>query len=235
MLKKNLTNQKKKINGLSSKPSKKYKYLLFIISFALFFIFLYYISLSTMIYIVGSLQQQDINYVNMRVTDIFEMVIFGALIYGVMIVAPITLWLIYNKYKAGLYAKERRAFKIFISLYPLSLIGMLFGYLISMLYIIPFFLGYNDYFGANNYILLVNLLRLVCTTMITFAILIQTPTLFILLNKNDIITKDVMKRYRIVFLILSLIIGTALSPPDLFSMFLFGIPIYLGYELSIWV
>ena len=164
-----------------------------------------------------------------------EMVLSGAFFYLTLAIIPIGMILFYLKYKSGLYSNERKIIKSFLFLYPLSLIGLYVGYLVSMFYIIPFFVDYNNSFGLSNYVMLINIVKLVLTTMLTFSLIIQIPTLFVLLKKNGVLNSGAMKNYRIHWLIISFVVGATLSPPDGISMIIFGIPIYLGYELSIWI
>lgn len=192
-------------------------------------------SKDTLTYFIQDLSIQNINYVNLNVSDIFELIVLGTFVYFILITIPIILLFVYRNYESGLYEREKKTFKIFISLYPLSFLGIMIGYFVGTEYIIPFFIDYNNSFGMENYSMLINLIKLVWTTMLTFAVIIQIPTLLILLKKNGIIKKQKMKDYRIFFLIFALLMGAFLSPPDGISMLIFGIPIYLGYELSIWL
>lgn len=61
----------------------------------------------------------------------------------------------------------------------------------------------------------------------------EMPILVFLLGKMGIINANVMRRYRKYAFIVIMIISALITPPDVFSLILVTIPIYLLYELSI--
>lgn len=215
------------------KRNKNVIYTIIFLSTILFIYLSYLLSKKTISITLNKLVCYNISYVNINISDMLELVMTGTFIYIVMLSIPILLILLYMKYKDGLYNNEKKTFKLLILLYPYSIVGMFVGYIISIKYIMPFFLEYNKMFGMNDIIVVVNIIKLIWTTSISFAILIQLPVLLLVLKKNNIITKTKMKQYRPFALILSLIIGAIISPPDGLSMIIFAAPIYIMYELSI--
>ena len=61
----------------------------------------------------------------------------------------------------------------------------------------------------------------------------ELPVLSFLLGKLGILKADFMKRYRRHSLIVIMVIAAFITPPDLFTLFLVTIPLYLLYEVSI--
>ena len=66
-------------------------------------------------------------------------------------------------------------------------------------------------------------------------ILFQMPLLVYFLSKIGLITPDFMKQYRKHAFVVILILSAILTPPDIITQFLIGVPVYGMYELSILV
>ncbi len=61
------------------------------------------------------------------------------------------------------------------------------------------------------------------------------PVLSVLLAKMGILTADFMRTYRRHAIIVIMLIAAIITPPDIFTLLLVSIPMYLLYEASIWL
>lgn len=70
----------------------------------------------------------------------------------------------------------------------------------------------------------------------SFLVILQIPTLLILLFYYKIITLESMIKYRKYFILFAFILATIISPPDLASQFFIALPLILCYESTIfWI
>ena len=86
----------------------------------------------------------------------------------------------------------------------------------------------NNFFTLDNYIGFVTMMMLGC------GIVFELPMIIYFLAKLGIITAAFMRQYRRHAIVVILILAAVITPsPDMFTMTLVAIPIYLLYELSI--
>ena len=78
-------------------------------------------------------------------------------------------------------------------------------------------------------------ISLVANMVIVCAIIFELPVAIYFLSKTGLITAEFMRKYRR-HAVVALAIGAAIiTPPDVMSMILVVIPLYLLYEVSIWI
>ena len=111
-------------------------------------------------------------------------------------------------------------------------LGVLFAYFIIFPFSVRFFLTFASdallpMFTISNY------LSFAVNFIFAFGIVFQMPLLFYLLGHLNIINAKILRRYRKYALLIILILAAFLTPPDVFSQLMMGIPLYGLYELGI--
>ena len=153
---------------------------------------------------------------------------------GIVLGFPYLFWEIWHFIKPGLHPKERKASRgATFSVSVLFLLGVLFGYFIIAPISVRFFATYQisdtleNLFDLSSYIGTV--------TMIVFGsgLLFQLPVIVFFLTKAGIISSGLMKRYRRHAIIVILVLGAMITPPDPFSQVLIALPLMLLYQMSI--
>jgi sec-independent protein translocase protein TatC len=81
--------------------------------------------------------------------------------------------------------------------------------------------------GVGNY------LSFVTTFIFGFGVAFQLPVLLMLLERAGIVTRDQLKGGRRYAIVGSFAIAAVLTPPDVVSQLLLGIPLCVLYEFSI--
>lgn len=61
----------------------------------------------------------------------------------------------------------------------------------------------------------------------------QLPVIAYVLAKMKLINAGIMKRYRHYAFLLIMLVSAIITPPDVMTMILVGMPLYLLYEISI--
>ncbi len=137
----------------------------------------------------------------------------------------------------GLYKEEKQAFLPFIIATPLLFVlGAALAYYVVMPLAFNFFLGFQEETGglqmealpaAGDY------LSLVMQFILAFGICFELPILLLLLNRAGLVTRDQLKGLRRYMIVAAFAIGAVLTPPDIVSQILLGVPLILLFEISL--
>ena len=172
--------------------------------------------------------------VSRKLSSQFMTHISVSFITGLILGFPYAFWEIWRFIKPGLYTKERSASRgatFFVSL--LFMTGVLFGYFVIAPISVRFFATYVVYESLQNLFDLSSYISLV--TMIVFGsgLLFQLPVVVYFLTKAGLIGSALMRKYRRHAIIVILVLGAMITPPDPFSQILIALPLMLLYQLSI--
>jgi len=155
---------------------------------------------------------------------------------GIIISFPYIFWEFWRFIKPGLYKEEEKAARgiVFICSF-LFISGVLFGYFIIAPFAISFLAGYsisNEVISSPTLSSYVGSLTMfTIPTGITF----ELPVVVYFFSKIGLLTPEFMKKYRRHAVVIILVFAAIITPPDVFTQFLIGIPVYGLYELSILV
>lgn len=141
----------------------------------------------------------------------------------------------------GLYRDEKLALVPFLILSPLLfLLGACFVYYFVFPMAWQFFLGFEKN-AANSALPIVfeakigEYLKLVVQMIIAFGMVFQMPILLTLLAKIGIVTGVGLKKKRKIAVVAILVIAAFLTPPDVLSQVALAVPMYILYEISIFM
>jgi sec-independent protein translocase protein TatC len=152
---------------------------------------------------------------------------------GLILVLPVVFFQIWLFVAPGLTIKEKRMVLPFISVSTLSFcVGALFFLLIIWPVIINFSLSYEAE-GLQSWFNLSSYVNFCLRLILMFGLIFELPILMLLLGRFGIVTYPFLARNRKYALLASSII--AAFHADLITMFVIMVPLYLMYEISIWV
>ena len=155
---------------------------------------------------------------------------------GLVLGFPYAFWEIWRFIRPGLHPRERSASRgATISVSTLFMLGIAFGYFVIAPVSIRFFATYElssaleNRFDLNSYINSV--------TMITFGsgLLFQLPVVVYFLTKAGIVSAALLRKYRKHAIVVILVLGAMITPPDPFSQVLVALPLMLLYQMSIFI
>ncbi len=137
--------------------------------------------------------------------------------------------------KPGLYTKERKATRgaVFICS-SLFLLGVAFGYFIVAPFGVRWLAGYTIP-GVENVPTLSSLITYMVMFTIPAGIIFELPVVVYVLSKIGLVTPEGMRKYRRHAIVGILIVAGIFTPPDAVTQFLIGIPLFILYELSIFI
>ena len=160
---------------------------------------------------------------------------FADEIFGIL-VQPLT-----DAFPAGegklIYTKLYEAFLPFLIATPvLFMAGASLAYFIVMPTAFKFFLGFEGPVGGLQQEALPAMgdyLSLVMQFILAFGVCFQLPVLLLLLNRAGIVSRQQLKGARRYMVVGAFAVAAILTPPDVVSQLMLGIPLILLYEVSL--
>jgi sec-independent protein translocase protein TatC len=181
-----------------------------------------------------NINQHPLKLIALQMSDQFMLHFTVAAVAGLIFASPVVFYQIWSFIKPALYDKERKhagGAVFFTSL--LFLTGILFGYFVIVPFSIDFLSTYSVSPEVENQI---NMRSYISTvTSITFAsgFIFLLPIFSYFLSKVGILTPKFLKEYRRHAYVLLFLVAAIITPPDVFSQTMVGIPLVLLYEASI--
>ncbi|MCB9235138.1 MAG: twin-arginine translocase subunit TatC [Bacteroidia bacterium] len=155
---------------------------------------------------------------------------------GVILGFPFLVWELWRFIKPGLTEGERKAARWnVLSMSTLFFSGVLFGYFIIMPFSIKFFTSFELVEGIENNWRIGDYISFVMLLMGGTGALFQLPILIYYLTRLGFVTPQFLKKYRRHAVVVILFISALLTPPDPLSQIVVFIPLFMLYEVGIWI
>lgn len=137
----------------------------------------------------------------------------------------------------GLYAKEKKAFLPFLIATPiLFTMGASLAYFVVMPMAFRWFLGFQGMTGGLKQEALPAMgeyLSLVMQFILAFGASFLLPVLLLLLNRAGIVTRQQLSKARRYVIVGITIVAAIITPPDIISQLMLGIPLLGLFEISL--
>ncbi|MEM9919801.1 MAG: twin-arginine translocase subunit TatC [Bacteroidota bacterium] len=151
---------------------------------------------------------------------------------GLVVAFPYIFYEVWRFIRPGLYPNEQKAARGFVFICSfLFFLGVSFGYFIVSPFAVTFLAGYNV--GAVSSPSLASFVNYMTMFTIPTGVVFELPVVVYFLSRIGLLYPDFMKQYRRHAFVLILILSAIITPPDVVTQFLIGIPLYTLYELSI--
>lgn len=176
-------------------------------------------------------------HVNLIATDLssqFMTHITTAVYLGVLGASPYMLYELFRFISPALYENERRySVQVAGVIYVLFILGVLMSYFV--LFPISFrFLGtYSVSAKVVSYITLDSYISTFVSLTLVMGVVFQLPVIAFFLGKIGVITSEMLSQYRKHSFLVIMLVAAIITPPDLMTLILVTIPLYLLYEISI--
>jgi sec-independent protein translocase protein TatC len=172
--------------------------------------------------------------INIEMAGQFNTHVLITIYSGLILAFPFFIYQLWKFISPALYIQERKKARnavIVISL--LFFVGVVFGYY----FIIPFSVDFLGTYSVSDQILnqinLTSYISLVSSLTFATGVVFELPVLVFFLTKLKVLTPAFLKKYRRHAFVVILIIAAIISPPDVLSMTLIAIPLWLLFEISI--
>lgn len=176
-------------------------------------------------------------HVDLIATDLssqFMTHITTAVYLGILGASPYILYELFHFISPALYDNERRySVQVAGIIYVLFIFGVLMSYFI--LFPISFrFLGtYSVSAKVVSNITLDSYISTFVSLTLVMGVVFQLPIIAFFLGKIGMVTSDMLVRYRKHSFLVIMVVAAIITPPDLMTLILVTIPLYLLYEISI--
>lgn len=178
--------------------------------------------------------EYHINLIATELSSQFMTHVTTALYLGLLVASPYVLVELFRFITPALYENEKKySVRIAIAMYLLFVVGVLMSYFI--LFPISFrFLGtYSVSDIVESNITLRSYISTFTTLTLVMGLVFQLPVIAFFLGKIGAVKSDFLKRYRRHALVVIMVTAAVITPPDLMTLVLVTIPLYLLYEVSI--
>ena len=176
----------------------------------------------------------DIQLISTELSAQFMMHLSASFSIGALLASPYIIYEMFRFVAPALYANERRySMVIGVSCYVLFLLGVLMSYYILAPVSFRFLGTYQVDAAVQNTITLDSYISTFTGLCFAMGLVAQLPVICWLLAKFGVLHAALMRRYRRHALVGIMIIAAIITPPDLFTLFLVTLPLYLLYELCI--
>lgn len=164
----------------------------------------------------------------------FSYAIMMSIMGGIVFSFPFLFYQIWAFVKPGLKQNEKgvaRGIVFYVSI--LFFIGILFGYFIVAPLCIQFFGNFQISDAIKNDFTINSYMGTVISSVFYSGLLFLLPVVTYLFTKLGVITPEYLKKYRKHAIVGILILSALITPPDLISQVIVGVPIVILYEAGV--
>lgn len=167
----------------------------------------------------------------------FSMQLMSSFVIGLIVAFPYVVWELWRFISPGLYVREKKGSRgAVLAISGLFLLGIAFGYFILSPMTIAFLANYSISNMISNEFDITSYVSTITALVFGSGLLFQLPVVVYFLTKIGIVTPAFMRQYRKHAVVAILIIGAIITPsPDPLSQSLISIPLYILYEISIFI
>ena len=156
---------------------------------------------------------------------------------GLLVTLPYIFWQLWGFIAPGLYAHEKRYVIPFVFLSSACFIaGTAFGFLVAF----PLMFGFLVQAGTAGgevvpMLSMGNYLSLAGQMLLAFGITFELPIVIFFLARMGVVDYALLARNRKYALLGCFILGAIFSPPDVVSQSVLAVPMYILFEVGIWL
>lgn len=193
---------------------------------------------------VGSLITTDaqiesfsVKLINTQLTQQFIIHIKMAMYAAFLLAFPYVLYELFRFVSPALYVRERRyAFRVIGSGYVMFMLGVALSYFLIFPLTFRFLGTYQVSAEVENQIVLESYIGTMMMLNLMMGIVFEIPVLSWLFAKMGFITATFLRNYRRHAIVILLVVAAFITPTaDIVTLLLVGLPMYLLYEVSIFV
>lgn len=199
--------------------------------------FITYRYIETILHHFGSsftFSEYHINLIATELSSQFMTHITTALYIGLLVASPYIIVELFRFITPALYENEKKySVQVAVIMYLLFIVGVLMSYFI--LFPISFrFLGTYSVSGlVESNITLKSYISTFTTLTLVMGLVFQLPVIAFFMGKLEVVSSSLLRQYRKYAFLFIMVIAAIITPPDLMTLILVTIPLYLLYEVSI--
>ncbi|ABE48814.1 twin-arginine translocase subunit TatC [Methylobacillus flagellatus] len=154
---------------------------------------------------------------------------------AVAVSLPHTLYQVWKFFQPGLYPKEKLISVLgVVSSVILFVIGACFAFYLVIPVVIKFIVGTAPE-GVAVMTEIGSYLDFLVSIMLAFGISFQTPIIVVAIAALGIVELKTLREIRGYVVVGAFVVGAIFTPPDIISQFMLAIPLWLLYELGVFI
>ena len=179
-------------------------------------------------------ESYNIQLISTELSSQFLTHLESSFIVGAVVSSPFIIYQLYRFISPALYDNERRySVGICLTSYFLFMLGVVMNYFILFPIAFRFLATYQVDAAVVSTITISSYISTFATLSLSMGLVFELPVLSFILAKLDVLSASFMKQYRRHALVLIMVVAAFITPPDIFTLCLLTIPLYLLYEVSI--
>ena len=155
---------------------------------------------------------------------------------GLLLASPYVVYELFAFIAPALYEREKRVARVaVVVVYVLFFLGVLMSYFVLFPISFRFLATYQVSGMIQNTITLDSYISTFTTLTFMMGLVFQLPVVTYFGGRLGIVSHSLLKHYRRHAIIVIVVIAAFITPPDVFTLILVALPMYLLYEVSIWL
>ncbi|MEM9159892.1 MAG: twin-arginine translocase subunit TatC [Verrucomicrobiota bacterium] len=181
-------------------------------------------------------QQAFQGLATMNITGVFTAMLQIGLLVAVTVASPFFVYYVGRFIAPALKKSEQRALiPGAIGTFVFFLLGCSFGFFFLLPLTIAFTIKFNDMMGFQIIWTTGSYFSFITWTVLGMGLSFQLPLAIMVLNMLGIVTVQMLRKFRRIMAVLLVVLAALLTPPDPVTQMSLAIPMYLLYELAIWI
>lgn len=178
-----------------------------------------------------------VKLINTGLAEQFIIHMKTALCVGVLCTSPYILYQLFRFVSPALYVNERKyAVRVVGGGYVMFLSGVLLSYFLIFPLTFRFLGTYQVSSEVENMIALQSNISTLMTMSLAMGLVFEIPILSWLFAKLGFLSADFMRKYRRHAIVVILVVAAIITPTsDVFTLSLVALPMWVLYEMSIWI
>lgn len=189
--------------------------------------------------IFGVTYQFEHYHVDLIATDLsaqFMSHVFTSCYLGALCASPYIMLELFHFVSPALYDSEKKySRQLTVAIYMLFIFGVLMSYFVLFPISFRFLATYSVSERVHSMITLDSYIGTFITLTFLMGIVFQLPVIAYIMAKIRFVSSNMLSRYRRHAFIIIMVVAALITPPDVMTLVLVSIPLYLLFELSIMV
>ena len=179
----------------------------------------------------------SLHLMNTGLTEQFMIHLKTAMYAGLLLALPYTIYQLFGFVSPGLYERERRyGVALMVSGYVMFMLGTALNYLLIFPLTVKFLGTYQVSPDVANMLTLQSYMDTLIAMNLVMGVVFELPVVCWLLGRMGILSGSMMSQWRRHAVVVILVISAIITPTtDAFTLFVVALPIWLLYEVSIWI
>lgn len=200
---------------------------------AVLFLLLFYLACDPLVnFVLRPVRMRGIDMISMAVSEALMTQFKVCLIAAVVAAMPVIIWQVWSFISPALYPHEK---KLFAALFFVALLLFLAGVAFCYVYVFP--LAIDLFWAASDTVATAmwsvkEYISFVLSFVLPFGLMFELPVVIYMLARRGKVDYKKLSAFRKYVILIIAVVAAVLTPPDVVSQCMLGLPMYILYEVS---